>query len=297
MDRAHAPEINAPHRPRRRRRAWGATAAALFWLGAIARADTRLAADIPVELLYLPAIAVVAWYTRSVYGYAVAAIAAVAPALIDVAMAAPPSLTIGAGALRVAAFLALVAATLAARVRWQELLAMSHTDSLTGLANHGAFMDAVARELARQQRDGGTFGLLCLDVDGFKQLNDTRGHVFGDRVLARIASELRGNVRASDLVARTGGDEYAVLLPGCDVSSATVVREHLRAILKAWAEGEKLPIDFSFGVASSDPRRPLPAASLVSRADEDMYREKNAHHAETGVYPRTAFAPSPRSTG
>lgn len=282
--------------PASRRRAWGATAAALFWLLLIARADARLAADLPVELLYLPAIAVVAWYTRSAYGYVVAVLAGIAPALIAVLAGTPPVQSVGSAALRVAAFVGLVAATLAARARWRELLAMSHTDSLTGLANHGAFSDAVARELARQKRDGGAVGVLCLDVDGFKRLNDEQGHAAGDRVLAGIASVLRRNVRASDVVARTGGDEFGVLLPGCATAAAAVVREHLRATLTAWAESERLEIGFSFGVAASDPVRPLDSAALLARADADMYREKHAHHAETGIYARPTW-PAPRSAG
>jgi diguanylate cyclase (GGDEF)-like protein len=296
MDAGHARKNPPARLPASRRRAWGATAGALCWLVLIARADARLSADLPVELLYLPAIAAVAWYTRPAWGYVVAVLSAVAPSLLGVVAGTPPGQGVGGAALRVAAFVGLVVATLAARARWCELLAMSHTDSLTGLANHGAFSDAVARELARQKRDGGAVGVLCLDVDGFKRLNDAQGHAAGDRVLAGIASVLRGNVRASDIVARTGGDEFAVLLPGCTANAAAVVREHLRAMLASWADEQRHEIGFSFGVAASDPVRPLDATALIARADADMYREKNAHHAETGVYERPTWA-SPRSAG
>jgi diguanylate cyclase (GGDEF)-like protein len=111
-------------------------------------------------------------------------------------------------------------------------------------------------------------------------------------VLVGVARELREHVRAADVVARVGGDEFAVLLSGGSAAAAAV-REHLRAVLTTWAAQERLEIGFSFGIATSESRSPLDTIELLARADQEMYREKGRHHAESGVHDRATW-PTPR---
>lgn len=251
---------------------------------ALVPVDARWGADLPIELLYLPSLLVLAWHGRARLAFVVALLVAVAPAVLAAA-GLPSGREMAAAeiAFRLFGFVAIAYAGERAHGRWLGLLDRSHEDSLTGLLHHGAFADAAARELARQRRSGGAVSVLSLDIDGFKQLNDTRGHAFGDRVLVGVAGRLRASVRAGDIVGRTGGDEFAVLING-DANAIAVAREHVRAVLANWAAAERLPIGFSLGVATSEAAGPLQATALVERADADMYREKASHHAATGVH-------------
>lgn len=259
----------------------------VVWLALAVRADVAWGGELPLEVLYLPCLAVLAWHGRSLLAVSAALACALLPLVLHHASVPDVrAITEEASALRVLAFLGVVGAALVARTRWRTLLDLSHEDPLTGLAHHGAFEDAVRHELARQQRLGGFVTVVSLDLDGFKQLNDTRGHAFGDRVLVGVARELTQCLRGADVIARTGGDEFAVLLAGTDATAGTVVREHLRAALTTWATGERLPVGFSFGSATSDPRRGTTVEDLLERADREMYREKERHHAETGAYTR-----------
>ena len=295
MERSATP-LQPPRRPVRRALVlMGATLA----LALVARLDGAWGDRLPIELLYLPALVAIAWHGPMTVALAAALLAASLPELAHHAsLPGARDLAPDVVLLRAAAFVVTVVFAIHAHRRWRGLQEESHEDSLTGLLHHGAFADAVRRELLRQQRDAQPLSVLCLDVDGFKRLNDTRGHAFGDRVLVQLADELRANVRASDVLARTGGDEFAALLPGAGPAAAAVVREHLRAVLQTWAKRERLPIGVSLGIATSEPGRPTTAAALLERADQDMYREKHAHHAETGTYARTAWpAPgTPRQT-
>lgn len=150
-------------------------------------------------------------------------------------------------------------------------------DPLTGLANRDLFLDQLDRALAAGARYGRKTGLLFLDLDGFKVINDTRGHALGDALLRAVAARLLHCVRRSDAVARLGGDEFVLLLP--DVTSrrdVAFVRESILSSLREPVDvgaGELLAIEASIGSAMS-PLDGTCAQDLLDAADADMYREK-----------------------
>jgi diguanylate cyclase (GGDEF)-like protein len=152
-----------------------------------------------------------------------------------------------------------------------ELEVTARTDALTGLANRRAFNEALGRELARAARGDVPTALIACDIDRFKAINDAHGHEVGDRVLAEVAEVLRGLSRASDLVARTGGEEFCVVVPDSDAVEAGLVAERLRLELARRTRRGGLPVTASFGVAAT---RTLDAASLLREADRALYQAK-----------------------
>jgi diguanylate cyclase (GGDEF)-like protein/PAS domain S-box-containing protein len=114
----------------------------------------------------------------------------------------------------------------------EQLFTMALTDPLTGLANRRAFDEEIEREWNRTLRDGSRMSLLLLDIDHFKEFNDRYGHQAGDNCLRVAAATVVGNVRSTDVAARYGGDEMAVILPSADIGDAIVVAEKLRLPLR-----------------------------------------------------------------
>jgi len=156
-----------------------------------------------------------------------------------------------------------------------ELHRRATTDELTTLPNRATFEAWLTRELGAARRDERPLALLLVDVDHFKQVNDQRGHAAGDRVLREVAQRLRAAVRGEDLLARVGGEEFGVLLPGADLAAAAEVgeriRSHVRAAPIAVAEGS-VAVTVSTGAVSLDPRDD--ELSFVSRADLRLYEAK-----------------------
>jgi diguanylate cyclase (GGDEF)-like protein len=146
-------------------------------------------------------------------------------------------------------------------------------DGLTGLANRGEFDQVLVREVNRAKRTGEPLSLVVFDVDHFKQVNDTRGHLAGDEVLRTIAHVLAAAVRDMDLVARYGGEEFALVLPRCDKDDAAVVVVRITEALRVQAGLEGVTV--SAGVATL-PAHASDGVTLIAAADDALYESKRA---------------------
>jgi diguanylate cyclase (GGDEF)-like protein len=154
------------------------------------------------------------------------------------------------------------------------------TDGLTGLYNRHFFNEMLPREIERARRYQENLAILLLDIDGFKKYNDTFGHLQGDKVLKAAARVFAGQLRASDTIARFGGDEFVVILPAASRRLARVTAERIRAALAAQAFGEAR-LGVSVGVAVY--RLGLTPEQLLEEADKDLYRRKALNHGKREV--------------
>jgi two-component system, cell cycle response regulator len=160
----------------------------------------------------------------------------------------------------------------------EELRERANKDLLTMLPNRSAISATLEQELARCHRDRRSVGVILLDVDHFKKINDTHGHFAGDAVLRETAARLRGNMRPYDQVGRYGGEEFLVVLPNCELEQATHQAERMRAKLQSstmMVDGTELRVSASFGVTVSDGSERNPD-TFVRVADEALYRAKGS---------------------
>jgi two-component system, cell cycle response regulator len=175
----------------------------------------------------------------------------------------------------------------------EELRFRATHDELTGLANRRVSLDAVSREHARQSREGGTFGIVLIDLDHFKNVNDTLGHLAGDAVLKEAARRIASCVRPYDTVGRYGGEEFLVVAPMCDRPGSVRLAERIREFLQSTPIDTgtgPLAVTASCGIAISIPAKPLDPKQLLRLADEALYRAK-----ELGRN-RSEFAAEPQLT-
>jgi two-component system, cell cycle response regulator len=150
-------------------------------------------------------------------------------------------------------------------------------DALTSIWNRGAIIELLERELSRARRDGSSVGILLADIDHFKRINDTRGHLVGDEVLRAVTGRLKGEVRSYDSVGRYGGEEFLILLPGCDNAKLTAKAVQLVKIVeRSSIETSTGPVAATIsigGIASGEcPHAEL--NSLLRAADMALYRAK-----------------------
>ena len=152
----------------------------------------------------------------------------------------------------------------------------ARTDALTGLLNHGAMQVRVREEIARARREGTALSFVIIDLDDFKRVNDVRGHQAGDELLRRVASVLQAELRPYDLVARYGGDEFVLLLPGSDEADARAVADRVRdAVIRAHVGA------CSLGVAEW--HEPLDADDLLEHADRALLLAKRTGKGRVAV--------------
>lgn len=155
-----------------------------------------------------------------------------------------------------------------------ECLAESRTDSLTNIANRRAFDYEMTRAIAQHRRDGSTFSLVMLDIDYFKRINDQYGHIVGDQVLKDFAQILLSAFRASDYVARFGGEEFVAIL-NCPLEESCLAAERVRSVINAsWIHVGHLHLQVtaSFGVKEIQDQET--EAELLERADAALYAAK-----------------------
>lgn len=160
---------------------------------------------------------------------------------------------------------------------FQFVKTLAEKDSLTLLYNHGAFHEKLQIELERAARYGRSLSVIMLDLDGFKEINDTYGHVVGDRILLMTAGVLCAHLRKSDIAARYGGDEFAVILPETDLAAATAIADRIAAGLSEvrldTAKGETITFTASIGYAACLPDS-RGRDNILNVADRLMYESK-----------------------
>ncbi len=154
------------------------------------------------------------------------------------------------------------------------LVQLSTREPLTGLLNARMFHERLEEELGRAARYGGPLSLLLIDLDGLKQINDKHGHRAGDDALVRVATAIRLAARASDLAARWGGDEFAILAPNTTGEAALGLGERVRSAVADSAKRTAVAFTVSIGVATLDPAAGGTAGTLWERSDAALYEAK-----------------------
>ncbi len=169
----------------------------------------------------------------------------------------------------------------------RELQVSARTDALTGLYNRRLFEEHLDKEVSRAQRSGGQLALVILDLHRFKEVNDQNGHQAGDRALRLVADAARDTLRASDFAFRIGGDEFAVLLPQCDLERCAALSRRLKSryetLVGQLALEVPVALDYGIAVLPEDGRLP---DDLVRVADRRLYEMKSGRRS--GASPETA---------
>ncbi|BCW98930.1 MAG: diguanylate cyclase response regulator [Armatimonadota bacterium] len=164
------------------------------------------------------------------------------------------------------------------RIAAEGLQALSTTDELTKLHNRRHLMSRVSEAIAQHIRHGGPVSLLLFDIDRFKSVNDTYGHVAGDDLLRELADVLRPNIREEDVLARYGGEEFVMLLPSIPVDSAVMTAERVRELVamhEFHCDGHPLRITVSIGVAGLPGDTVRTAEEFIAMADKRLYLAKH----------------------
>jgi diguanylate cyclase (GGDEF)-like protein len=152
-------------------------------------------------------------------------------------------------------------------------------DPLTGLWNRGAILDLLKREVSRRQRNGDPLGVIMSDIDYFKKINDTHGHLVGDAVLREVTRRLAAGVRPYDVVGRYGGEEFLIVFPGCGAANLIVGAERLRHCIAdqpVETSVGPIPVTLSLGLASVEQgeKETLDCEAFLRTADEALYAAK-----------------------
>ncbi|MDR3371026.1 MAG: GGDEF domain-containing protein [Rhodoferax sp.] len=163
----------------------------------------------------------------------------------------------------------------AVRVNYLKALSLATIDNLTGLPNRAVLMTVIDKEIVRQKRYGGVFSLAEIDLDGFKQLNDTRGHLSGDEALQLMAQVLRRHTRQSDVAGRMGGDEFIMLMPHMPQAECQAYMQKLCDTVRTemTRAGFQITASIGFRTFLTAPKTTAEALHLV---DQAMYEAKNS---------------------
>ena len=268
-------ETTTPDLGGRRWLAWTYSIAVLLALFLV---DFLLPPAIHISVLYLFPILLVTWNVGKRSGIALAGLAAIATTvdeLMNGAMRQHVWFTVSDTTLNTILFVvfALILSELKRAMGAEQELA--RIDSLTGVPNRRSFVDVTTKEILRAARYHRPLSLAYVDIDGFKEVNDKRGHQAGDELLKLVAMTLQGQTRRTDMVARLGGDEFAISLAETDADAARAACENFRDMLDDAVRAQGFPVTFSFGLVTFI-KAPSSVEELIDHADTLMYTVKHA---------------------
>ena len=170
----------------------------------------------------------------------------------------------------------------------QEMLrAEAMRDGLTGVQNHVAIMETVKQEIDRSVRERTEIGVAIIDLDKFKSVNDTHGHLFGDEVLREVVQRIKNNLRSYDTIGRCGGDEFLIVMPDCSIAEAQVVAERIREVIlqtPVVADQKEFSQSISIGIATTKDVTFTKPNELIQNADEALYAAKRAGRNRVVAY-------------
>jgi len=165
--------------------------------------------------------------------------------------------------------------------RTEQLREISSRDGLTSLYNQRSCMEHLRRELSVAERQGDALSLVYFDLNSFKKLNDTKGHIEGDRLLEEVAAAMKASVRSVDFGCRYGGDEFCIIMPRTQLDKARSVADRM---VKNFDKKTKSNVTFSVGIMQSGPENHLSADELIKTADKLMFKAKAKSKKKSGHY-------------
>ena len=247
-------------------------------VAAVGVLDYQTGWDFSITPLYLIPVTLAAWVAGRRPGLAVAVLSGIAWRIADrlsgheyeVAQSETWNL-----AMQLVIFVTVAMTVSALRERFEAERHAARTDELTGLPNRRAFAEAAASEAERIRRYGGALTMACLDLDGFKTVNDRDGHDAGDRLLTRVAEEIRGGLRSTDVVARVGGDEFYLLFPETWAVEADALLSRVWAGLQRFMREAGWSVTSSIGAVTFE-GPPESVEEMMKLADRLMYAAKKS---------------------
>lgn len=252
-------------------------ASTLVYTVAVATVDHLLGDEIPLILLYLPVIAVACWKVGLYFAVHASLVCAFLWLVDDLWLewrrGGPTVFEWYNAAAHFLCFLFVALVTARLHLAFHREAVIAKTDALTSLPNKLAFDEYVARDLVRTAASGTPSTAVFADCDNFKQVNDTLGHAVGDELLRQAAAAMRQAIRDGDVVARFGGDEFVLWLPGADEDEARGVVTRIQRSFAEIAAERQWPVSLSIGAATFS-RAPDSVDAALHVADELMYRVK-----------------------
>jgi len=249
---------------------------ALLLAVSVAYLDVATGYELSLSVLYLIPTAFAVWFLGRRWGVLVALLSALLWLSADLLAGHAYSRAGIAGwntLIRLTFFLVVVVLLLALKAQLARVTLLARTDALTGLLTRGPFFEALARETERSRRYHHPLTVAYLDVDDFKDINDRLGHAAGDEVLVSIATALRSGTRVSDVAARIGGDEFALVIPEADETAAHATLERVREGVAEAARAAGTPVTLSIGATCF---RTVPETddAMLRSVDDLMYEVK-----------------------
>jgi diguanylate cyclase (GGDEF)-like protein len=165
----------------------------------------------------------------------------------------------------------------AERMFQEEMHQMANFDAVTGCLNKHVLLRRLDEEFSYSKRKGWSLSLLMIDIDFFKKVNDTFGHMAGDYVLSGVAERIQEAIRDEDILARYGGEEFSVILRGTDAEGALILAERIREVVALTPfkfEKSSIPVTISLGIATLDGKNFKKSSDLIAKADECLYASK-----------------------